>query len=41
MVSAVVAGRYVFVALGLATACTVLYTCLTDGSPFRSELLTP
>jgi len=41
MVSSVVIGRYVFLALGLTTACTVLYTCITDGSPFRSELLTP
>jgi hypothetical protein len=21
--------------------CTLLYTCITDGSPFRTELLTP
>ncbi|KAG0600586.1 hypothetical protein M758_11G045300 [Ceratodon purpureus] len=41
MVSSVVIGRYVFLALGLSTACTVLYTCITDGSPFRLELLTP
>jgi hypothetical protein len=41
MVSAVLIGRFVFVALGFATAITVLYTCLTDGTPFRSELLVP
>jgi hypothetical protein len=40
-VSAVLIGRVVFVALGFATAITVLYTCLTDGTPFRSELLVP
>lgn len=41
MVSAVLAGRYIFLGLGLVTASTVLYTCITDGTPFRSELLTP
>lgn len=41
MVSPVVVGRFGFLALGLMTACTVLYTCITDGLPFRLELLTP
>ncbi|XP_024358836.1 uncharacterized protein [Physcomitrium patens] len=41
MATSVVAGRFIFLVLGFATACTVLYTCVTDGSPFRMELLTP
>eukprot|EP00246_Nothoceros_aenigmaticus_P014051 TRINITY_DN5170_c0_g1_i1.p2 TRINITY_DN5170_c0_g1~~TRINITY_DN5170_c0_g1_i1.p2 ORF type:complete len:118 (+),score=3.81 TRINITY_DN5170_c0_g1_i1:86-439(+) len=41
MPSGVVVARAVFVGLGLVTASVVLYTCLTDGSPFRRELLTP
>eukprot|EP00250_Pteridium_aquilinum_P006196 c16164_g1_i1 orf=115-534(+) len=41
MVASVVAGRLVFGLLGLLTFGTVLYTLLTDGSPFRMELLTP
>lgn len=27
--------------LGSAVAVTVVYTCLTDGSPFRMQILTP
>ncbi|XP_020675826.1 uncharacterized protein LOC110094806, partial [Dendrobium catenatum] len=31
----------VFVALGCFMLATLVYTIITDGSPFRSELLTP
>lgn len=41
MVSAVVVGRVVFGLLGFLTFGTVLWTTVTDGSPFRKELLTP
>ncbi|CAN6169585.1 unnamed protein product [Urochloa humidicola] len=33
--------RVVFAALGVLMVATLVYTCATDGSPFRSELLTP
>ena len=36
-----VAWRAVFAALGVLMVGTLVYTCATDGSPFRSELLTP
>ncbi|KAG6546067.1 hypothetical protein Mapa_012473 [Marchantia paleacea] len=41
MVSPVLVGRAVCSALGLIQATIVVYTCATDGSPFRMELLTP
>ncbi|OAE19766.1 hypothetical protein AXG93_2958s1430 [Marchantia polymorpha subsp. ruderalis] len=41
MVSQVLVGRAVCSALGLIQATVVAYTCATDGSPFRKELLTP
>jgi hypothetical protein len=31
----------VFTALGLSMVGTLVYTCITDGSPFRPELRTP
>jgi hypothetical protein len=31
----------VFAALGVLMVGTLVYTCATDGSPFRRELLTP
>ncbi|KAH7443541.1 hypothetical protein KP509_02G039500 [Ceratopteris richardii] len=40
MVEAVVVGRAVFGLLGLVQLVTVVYTLITDGSPFRMELLT-
>ncbi|CAL1363274.1 unnamed protein product [Linum trigynum] len=39
--SPVVAGRIVFTILGCVMIATLIYTIVTDGSPFRSELLTP
>ncbi|XP_068647878.1 uncharacterized protein [Aristolochia californica] len=39
--SLVVAGRILFTALGCLMLATLLYTLLSDGSPFRRELLTP
>ena len=27
--------------IGIVMTCVVIYTCATDGSPFRAELLTP
>jgi hypothetical protein len=33
--------RAVFAALGALMLGTLVYTCVTDGSPFRLELLTP
>ena len=36
-----VAWRAVFAALGVLMVGTLVYTCATDGSPFRPELLTP
>ncbi|KAL6213865.1 hypothetical protein ACLB2K_013304 [Fragaria x ananassa] len=39
--SPVLIARVVFTALGLLMLGTLLYTLLTDGSPFRKELLTP
>lgn len=33
--------RVVFAALGVLMVGTLVYTCITDGSPFRPELLTP
>ncbi|KAL6839398.1 hypothetical protein ACP4OV_030668 [Aristida adscensionis] len=38
---ALVAWRAVFAALGVLMVATLVYTCATDGSPFRPELLTP
>ncbi|KAI8012860.1 hypothetical protein LOK49_LG05G02837 [Camellia lanceoleosa] len=37
----VVTTRIIFTALGFLMLATLLYTLLTDGSPFRTELLTP
>ncbi|KAI5074338.1 hypothetical protein GOP47_0010299 [Adiantum capillus-veneris] len=37
---AVVFARLVFALLGLLTCGTVIFTLITDGSPFRMELLT-
>ncbi|XP_068652584.1 uncharacterized protein [Aristolochia californica] len=39
--SSVVAARILFTALGCLMLVTLLYTLLTDGSPFSRELLTP
>ncbi|KAL0925276.1 hypothetical protein M5K25_003597 [Dendrobium thyrsiflorum] len=39
--SAVVLGRIVFSALGIIMSAIVVYTLVTDGSPFHMELLTP
>ncbi|KAG9458759.1 hypothetical protein H6P81_003267 [Aristolochia fimbriata] len=39
--SSVVAARILFSLLGCLMLATLLYTLLTDGSPFRRELLTP
>ncbi|XP_024312266.1 uncharacterized protein LOC100829680 isoform X2 [Brachypodium distachyon] len=33
--------KAVFAALGVLMVGTLVYTCITDGSPFRTELLTP
>ncbi|XP_044960918.1 uncharacterized protein LOC123412027 isoform X1 [Hordeum vulgare subsp. vulgare] len=38
---ALVVYRAVFAALGCLMVGTLVYTCITDGSPFRIELLTP
>ena len=38
---ALVVYRAVFAALGCLMVGTLVYTCITDGSPFRTELLTP
>ncbi|KAF5187728.1 Transmembrane protein [Thalictrum thalictroides] len=37
----VMAARILFIALGCLMLGTLIYTILTDGSPFRMELLTP
>ncbi|MQL94229.1 hypothetical protein Taro_026881 [Colocasia esculenta] len=37
----VVVGRIIFSILGFLMLATLIYTILTDGSPFRRELLTP
>ncbi|KAJ4916430.1 hypothetical protein Rs2_01980 [Raphanus sativus] len=39
--SLVVSARFVFGALGCVMLGALVYTCLTDGSPFRMELLYP
>ncbi|KFK44365.1 hypothetical protein AALP_AA1G248000 [Arabis alpina] len=39
--SLVVTARFVFGALGCVMLGALIYTCLTDGSPFRMELLYP
>ncbi|CAN7042926.1 unnamed protein product [Brassica oleracea var. botrytis] len=39
--SLVVTARFVFGALGCVMLGALVYTCLTDGSPFRMELLYP
>ncbi|CAN8312957.1 unnamed protein product [Cochlearia groenlandica] len=39
--SLVVSARFVFGALGCVMLGAIVYTCLTDGSPFRKELLYP
>ncbi|KAJ6938957.1 hypothetical protein NC651_005408 [Populus alba x Populus x berolinensis] len=39
--SAVVTARIAFSILGLLMLGTLIYTLITDGSPFRKELLTP
>ncbi|XP_002987953.2 uncharacterized protein LOC9651975 isoform X1 [Selaginella moellendorffii] len=41
MAGGVVLARVGFIALGTILAATIAYTCVTDGSPFRMELLTP
>ncbi|CAM6091949.1 unnamed protein product [Calypogeia fissa] len=41
LTSPVVIGRAATFSLGLIQAFTIIYTCATDGSPFRKELLTP
>ncbi|KAL3679261.1 hypothetical protein R1sor_022217 [Riccia sorocarpa] len=41
MANPVLVGRALCTALGFAQLSVVLYTLLTDGSPFRRELLTP
>lgn len=41
MTSPVLLGRAVAFTLGLVQSITIVYTCATDGSPFRKELLTP
>ncbi|KAL9228058.1 hypothetical protein vseg_003675 [Gypsophila vaccaria] len=33
--------KYVFIIMGSLTTATVLYTLITDGLPFRKDLLTP
>lgn len=40
-VTPVTVGRFIFSVLSLAMATIVIYTCSTDGSPFRMEILTP
>ncbi|KAJ6844008.1 uncharacterized protein M6B38_294550 [Iris pallida] len=37
----VIAWRILFVAMGCSMLAALLYTLITDGSPFRRELLTP
>uniref|UniRef100_A0A0D6QV70 DUF1475 domain-containing protein n=1 Tax=Araucaria cunninghamii TaxID=56994 RepID=A0A0D6QV70_ARACU len=39
--SSVVVARVAFLTLGFIMLATLVYTCVTDGSPFRKELLTP
>jgi uncharacterized oligopeptide transporter (OPT) family protein len=39
--SCVIIGRIIFSILGIFMAAIVTYTVITDGSPFRKELLTP
>lgn len=39
--SSVVTLRILFIILGCLMLGTLVYTLLTDGSPFRKELLTP
>lgn len=39
--SPVVIARIVFILLGCLMFCTLIYTLVTDGSPFRKELLYP
>ncbi|XP_058074863.1 uncharacterized protein LOC131223452 isoform X2 [Magnolia sinica] len=39
--SSVLVARIIFSALGCLMFATLVYTLLTDGSPFRKELLTP
>uniref|UniRef100_A0A2P2JQV3 Uncharacterized protein LOC105138517 isoform X2 n=1 Tax=Rhizophora mucronata TaxID=61149 RepID=A0A2P2JQV3_RHIMU len=39
--SAVVTARIIFIVLGCLMLGTLIFTLLTDGSPFRIELLTP
>ncbi|XP_011044831.1 PREDICTED: uncharacterized protein LOC105139895 [Populus euphratica] len=39
--SAVMSTRIAFSVLGFLMLGTLIYTLLTDGSPFRKELLTP
>ncbi|KAL2613635.1 hypothetical protein R1flu_025327 [Riccia fluitans] len=41
MATPVLVGRALCTALGLAQFCVVGYTLVTDGSPFRKELLIP
>lgn len=40
-ITPVVVARFVFLAVAAGAAATVIYTCVTDGSPFRMEILTP
>ena len=39
--SYVIIGRIIFSILGIFMATVVIYTVITDGLPFRKELLTP
>eukprot|EP01018_Ginkgo_biloba_P023285 Gb_20527 [translate_table: standard] len=41
LISSVVVARVVFLMLGFVMFITLVYTLITDGSPFRKELLTP
>lgn len=41
MTSPVLLGRAATFSLGLIQSFAIIYTCATDGSPFRKELLTP
>eukprot|EP00271_Cylindrocystis_brebissonii_P002339 TRINITY_DN1288_c0_g1_i1.p1 TRINITY_DN1288_c0_g1~~TRINITY_DN1288_c0_g1_i1.p1 ORF type:complete len:120 (+),score=4.75 TRINITY_DN1288_c0_g1_i1:370-729(+) len=40
-ITPVIAARVIFTCLSVAMAFCVIYTCVTDGTPFRSEVLTP
>ncbi|XP_057816569.1 uncharacterized protein LOC131029910 isoform X2 [Cryptomeria japonica] len=40
-ISSVVVARMAFVTMGFIMLITLVYTIITDGSPFRKDLLTP